>query len=173
MELEINTLIGIVYGAVITLLFSIFFYLIGIKKKEFGCTLITKTIVSESLGNYEDLKILYKGMVIKSLYETQIAFINIGNHHIESDDFTLKSITITTDGKFLIDDIKKIKYKCNDDITVTFEKLSDKQIKMNFDNLSPGEEIYLEMLHTCNMNVKCKLKEGKVKIYNKHIKSDL
>lgn len=174
--MEWNNLIGIA-GIVIGVVCSYFFYRKGKKKKKIIYSLETTILISENLGTYENLKILYNDENINSLNSTIIKIKNIGNDIIEPDNFVPSMpIIIETTDSFLLKDVSKFRVYCsNSKNRVYLEIIDELHLKVNFDFLNPKDEIHITILHSGDISVSGELKQGDVKNYSnkKYEKEDV
>ncbi len=167
MKFDLGVIIGIV-GILLGFLGSLFFYLKGKKNKRLVYNTETTVLISESLSNYENLKILYNNEDIKTLNSTNIKIKNIGNDIIETSDFVpAEPIIIKTSDHFLLQDVSKYNINSsNSKNRVNLTYIDESHIQVSFDFLSPKDEIQITVLHTGQISMTGDLKQGSVKNYS-------
>ncbi len=167
MKLDLGVIIGIV-GILFGFLGSLFFYLKGKKNKKLVYNTETTVLISESLSNYENLKILYNNEDIKTLNSTNIKIKNIGNDIIETSDFVpAEPIIIKTSDHFLLQDVSKYNINSsNAKNRVHLTHIDESHIQVSFDFLNPKDEIQITVLHTGQISMTGDLKQGSVKNYS-------
>lgn len=160
-------IIGIIGGAFFSLLISLFFYLIGLKRKCISYYIKTFCIISDKVNQITDLEITYHDNKLEDLYSSTIIIKNTGNSIIEYQDFIISDTpSLCTDGEFIINDT------FNSDSTILNEKnnlkiiykndININQLNLNFDYIAKKEKIVLSFFHTGNIYFNGKLKDGKI-----------
>jgi len=167
MKFDMGTIIGII-GILFGFLGSLFFYLKGKKKKRLVYNTETAILISESLSNYENLRIQYNNEDIKTLNSTNIKIKNINNDIIETDDFIpAVPIVIATSDHFLLQDTSKYNINSSNSKNRVFLKhIDESHIEVSFDFLNPKDEIQITVLHTGQITITGDLKQGSVKNYS-------
>lgn len=169
MTFDFNTIMGIV-GAIFGLsgiIFSIYFYIKGKKKKKLAFYSESTILISEKLNEYENLKISYNDENISSLTSTIVRIKNIGTDIVEPSDLIPSSpLIITTTEKFLFNDTSQYKFfKTNKKNGVSLNKIDDNSIQVIFEFLNPKDEISITVLHTGDITMNGELKTNPVKNY--------
>lgn len=150
--------------SIIGLLISTISLFIGRKKRKLVFDSNSTVLISDDLSKLADLNIKYNDTEIDSLVSTTVRIANEGNCIIEPGDIAPSSpVTIETTGSFLFQDASKYKVCCsNSKSSVSLEKISNKKIKLNFDYISPKDEIFVTVLHTGDVFMNGHLKQGKI-----------
>lgn len=163
-------IVGIIGGAIFSLLISLFFYFKGLNKKRLTYDIKTFCIISDKINQIIGLDVKYNSTEIENLYSSTVTIKNIGNSIIEKDDFAPSCpISISTDGKFLVDESNGMNLfplnKANN-VYPLFETNSDNtknnKITIAFDYISKKEELTCSLFHTGNISFTGVLKDGKI-----------
>lgn len=159
-------IIGIVGGAIFSLLISLFFYLLGLKRKHISYYIETFCIISNKVNQIADLEIKYHNNKLPYLYLSKIVINNSGNSIIEYQDFPTSYIPVLyTDGKFIINNTFISELTANnqkDDFKIIYNDIDTNKITLSFDYLAKNEKIILSFFHTGNISFNAKLKDGKI-----------
>lgn len=162
-------IIGIIGGAIFSLLISLLFYYVGLKRKRLTYNIKTFCIISNKINQINGLEVKYNSNVIDNLYSSTITIKNIGNSIIEKQDFApLCPLSVLTNGKFLVDESNGINLfplnKANN-VYPLFEINEDNgacnRFVIAFDYISKKEELTCSIFHTGEISVKGELKDGK------------
>lgn len=169
MTFDFNTIIGI-SGTILGLfgiIISIYSYRKSKKTKRLAVNSESNILISETLSQYESLKVSYNDENIKSLTSTIVRIKNIGSDIIEPSDIVPSSpIIIKTTQKFLFNDISQYKIvSSNSKNIIKLIKINDSSLQVSFDFLNPKNEIYITILHTGDISVDGDLKTGSIKNY--------
>lgn len=81
-------IIGIIGGAIFSLIITIIFYIIGKTRKRISYNIKTSCLISSNTNKINDLEIKYNNKKIDSLYLSRIKIKNTGNTIIEKSDFS-------------------------------------------------------------------------------------
>lgn len=133
---------------------SIFFGIKSLpKKKKLLYNTTTNPLITNSMSNIDGLYVSIDGIQIENLSSTTIVFSNMGKDNIDFSDFsTEKPLCINIqNGTFAnlkdIDNYVSEKHLKNDN-HVNCSKLSDSQIKIDFEFLKPRDNFKVIFLHT-------------------------
>ncbi len=161
-------IVGIIGGAIFSLFISLFFYLIGKKKKKITYSIETVCLMLNEVNLIDELEIKYNTHKIKSLYSSSIVIRNTGNSIIDKNDFALSNpLSFITNGEFLINSKNQSSLftsNRNDSLAVNLieEDGVIKKIDIKFDYISKKEAITFTIAHTDDIFFNGKLKEGKI-----------
>lgn len=162
-------IVGIAGGAVFSFTISYFFYSKGLTKRRLIYEIKTFCIISNKINKIEGLEVTYNSNEIYNLFSSTITIKNIGNSIINKEDIApLRPISLSTNGKFLIDKSNKMKlnhlndanniyliFKTNDDLTCN-------NIIIDFDYIAKKEKLQCTLLHTDEISFDGKIKDGKI-----------
>lgn len=172
-------IVGIVGGAIFSLIISLIFYLIGLKKKKISYEIETSCLILNEVSLIDNLEIKYNTNTIKNLYSSSITIINSGNSIIDKNDFSLSNpLSFITNGEFLINKTNKtnlINSNKNENLNVTLieENARIRKLNIEFDYISKNEFITFTVFHTDNIFFNGKLKDGKIINLNNNSKYKL
>lgn len=163
-------IIGIVGGAIFSLIISFIFYFIGLKRKRINYYIQTICLVSPRTNKIAELEVKYKSKYIEDLYTSTITIKNIGNSIIEKHDVSPSCpFSISTNGIFLLDNLKNTDlYSSNktnhSHVFFDINSANDtcRNIIFNFEYIDKEEEWTYTVLHTGNISFNGILKEGKI-----------
>lgn len=149
---------------IIALIFTIYTWIVGRKRKEIACFYNTLEIVKAGKNIVPKLELLYEGIEIDDLTVTKYAIWNSGNEVLYwSDIVATKSLKVISNEKVKILDAQIL---VKSDETNLFEiiETKDNYVNMSFDYLDVKDGIVLQILHTgeaTDLNVECRIKGGK------------
>lgn len=169
MTFDFNTIIGVsgtlfgLFGIII----SIYSIVKNKKTKNLAANTESTVLISETLSKYENLKISYNNENIESLISSIVRIKNIGSDIVEPTDIAPSSpIIIRTTQKFLFNDASQFEINVsNNKNTAKLSRISETELKLNFDFLNPKDEISVTLLHTGDISVYGDLKTNPIKIY--------
>lgn len=147
-------IIGIVGGAVFSLLISLFFYFKGLNRKRITYNIKTFCIISNKINQVKGLEVKYNYKNIEDLFSSTITIRNIGNSIIEKDDFAPSyPLSICTNGHFIADDSNGVELLPLNHANNVFPILNTdnnlcNRITIIFDYISKEEEITCHFFHT-------------------------
>ena len=75
-------IVGIIGGAIFSLLISLFFYFKGLNKKRLTYDIKTFCIISDKINQINGLDVKYNSTEIENLYSSTVTIKNIGNSKI-------------------------------------------------------------------------------------------
>lgn len=163
-------IVGIIGGAIV----SLFFYIIGSKRKIIEYNINSEQLISTDASLLDGIDVIYNSQPISELYRTTISFINTGNSNIELNDFSTKNplSIIVSNGKFLSSDIAHYKnggrknYVPCDVHTTIYQQKSKPYVyeraAVKFEYIAPKQSIKCIVYHTGDLQVYGDLKEGKL-----------
>lgn len=165
---------GIMGGAIVSLIF----FIIGLKRNKIAYTAGTYIFLQNYTNKIKGIELKYDTDVRISLSVSIITFKNIGNTTIEKRDFAPSyPLSISTTGKFLIDQIdgyKFFSYNKANNVSPIFnsnENGNCSHIIIDFDYIPKKDTISCYILHTGKISFSGILKEGKIISYKKYIKT--
>lgn len=155
---------GIIGGSVLSLIISSCFHYFTPNKKRISYGIKTFPIVSENKHNKDkDCSIPLNE---ETMYRSKIIIRNSGYTFIEQNDFVQsRPISLSTDGKFIIDNQNIFSFECNDytNISTKFnEKRPTNHVVINFDYLAQDDTITGSFIHTGNITFDAMLKDGSI-----------
>lgn len=168
--MDFNIIMGI-FGALGTI-FTIYSYIKNRKIKKLIFNTESTVLISESVTEYENLKIIYNNESIKSLTSTIVRIKNTGSDLVLPSDLAPSSpIIIKTTEKFLLKEISK--YDINSSNSKNIVKLSplgETSLQVLFDFLNPKDEISITLLHTGDVYVEGDLITNPITNHTKNYK---
>ena len=176
-------IIGTISGAITSIIISLVFYLIGIKRKILAYSIITYPIFSNVINIVHGMKINYESNEIDMLFLSKIKIKNIGNSIIESKDFASSNpLSISTTGEFILQQSNEKKlftlhtpHYIYPLINSNPDGKRDKfnHITLPFDYIPKKEEITCSLLYTGEISFNGVLKDGKIVNLEKYKKNKL
>lgn len=155
-------IVGIIGGAIISLLISSFFYFIGKKRTCLTYNIMTFCLISNKSIKIKGLEIKYNSQEIENLYSSTITIKNTGNSIIEKKDFVHSfPLSVSTDGYFIIDDSYNENFIFINNTSVTNNDEINK-IVIDIDYIPKREIQTFTFIHTENIFFSGKLKDGKI-----------
>lgn len=149
---------------------SSFFYFISIKRKSLIYDITTTILVSKNATQIKNLNITYNNKPIKNLYTSTIKIKNNSNSIIEPNDFAPSvPLSLTTNGEFFASSdtgVRLFSKNTDNNVYPLFEVDENnicKRLIIHFDYISKKETISCTVFHTGALDIKGKLKEGKIK----------
>lgn len=171
-------IVGIIGGAIFSLLISFFFYFKGLNRKRLTYNIKTFCIISDKINQIKGLEVQYNSIEIDNLFSSTITIKNIGNSVIEKNDFAPSCpISLSTDGKFLVDESNRMNLfplnKANNVYPIfetdTTHRINNKII-IAFDYISKKEELTCSLFHTGDISFNGILKDGEIISYQESVK---
>lgn len=150
--------------SVISLMFAIYTWIVGQKKKELSVSRKSEVIVKEGKNLINRFELRYNGQIISDLTSSKFYIWNSGNDVIDTKDIVeSRSLCIVNTGNAEILDAQ---------ILLTSEPSNDFKItafdsstaRLSFDYIEPGEGVLVQILHTghaSDLELNCKIKGGK------------
>lgn len=162
MDLNSSVLWGII-GLIGGFTTSLIFYKIGLKSKKLVYSIKSQVLITDNLSKIDGLKVLFFDKPITNLSTTTISIKSIGKDIVEMTDFAKSSpLYINTDGEFLLkDNIEST--LTNNSNPLNMAKpiiISPSEIAVEYDYFSKNDTITFTVLHTGNLNVTGKIKNG-------------
>lgn len=163
-------IIGIIGGAIFSLLISLLFYFVGLKRKRLTYDIKTFCIISDKINQINGLEVKYNSNTIDNLYSSTITIKNIGNSIIERQDFAPTCpLSVLTNGEFLVDQSNGVNLfplnKANN-VYPLFEVVEDNgkcdRFVIAFDYISKKDKLTCSIFHTGNISLDGILKDGKI-----------
>ncbi len=159
-------IIGILGGAVLSFIISHHFYVKGLKKRILTYDISTRKVIDNFyIEKIDSIKITYDSNIIDKLFFSRIWVKNMGNTMIEKQDFVPShQLSISTSGIFIRfpKDYELSSFvNTENDIHLNFNE-ENNCITFDFDYLSKTFLMYLNILHTDNINFDGILKDGKI-----------
>lgn len=146
------------------LLFAVYTWCVGKKKKEFSCFYNTFAIVKAGKSIVPKLSLSYDGKSIDDLTVTKYAIWNSGNEVLNWADIVVASpLQIICNDKAKILDAKILVQSDETNMFKIIDK-KDNCAKVVFDYANVDDGIILQILHTgeaSDLNVECRIKGGK------------
>lgn len=161
-------IVGIIGGAVVSLIISLIFHLIGKTRKHISYTVKTSCLISNEISNINFLEVKYNDKKIDNLYVSKIVIKNIGNSIIEKNDFSTSNPLSINALKLVIcnDDFKDKTYMSKkNNVDWSFKLPSENsfsQLLIDFDYIPKKGVINFNILHTNQIYIKGKLKDGTI-----------
>ena len=142
------------------------------KTKTLYISYDSKTLISERITSYKNLKLYYNKKHIKNLICSTISIHNIGNQTIEDSDMSPSShITISTTKKFLFNNVNDYDISSsNSNVSLSLRKINKSEIELYFDFLKPEDVINISLLHNGKISIKGELINGYIEIENHYSK---
>lgn len=163
-------IVGIIGGAIV----SLFFYIIGSKRKIIKYNINSEQLISTDTSLLDGIDVIYNSKPLSELYKTTVTFENAGNSNIELNDFSTKNplSIIVSNGEFLSTDIThyqngghKNYVPCDVHTTIYQQKSKPyvyERATVKFEYISPKQSIKCIVYHTGDLQVYGDLKEGKL-----------
>lgn len=163
-------IIGIVGGAIFSLIISLIFFLVGLKRKKLNYNIQTFCLVSQKINQIKGLEVKYNSKEIENLYSSTITIKNIGNSVIEKQDVSPSCpLSLSTNGVFLSKDFNDTNlYSSNKtnhvfaSFTIDESNNEARHIILNFEYMAKKEEWTCTVLHTGDITFNGVLKDGKI-----------
>ncbi len=161
-------IVGIIGGAIFSLIISYFFYLKSQNRKRLSCEINTFCIISDKINQIQGLEVKYNSSEINDLYCSTITIKNIGNSIVKKQDLVSSCpISILTSGQFLNAEPYYIKSLPQDKITnynLSPQKIDDvcNYIEFNFDYIPQKAVITFSLFHTGDIALNGDLLDGEI-----------
>lgn len=163
-------IIGIIGGAIFSLLISLFFYYKSLNRKRLTYDIKTFCIISDKINQIKGLEVKYNSNEIENLFSSTITIRNIGNSIIEETDFASSHpLLLSTTGRFFADNsnnIELVNYtkgnKISLDLGIDLNKKICNQIQINFDFLPQKGTFRFSIFHTEDISFNGILKDGTI-----------
>lgn len=163
-------IIGIVGGAVFSLIISLIFFLVGLKRKKLNYNIQTFCLVSKKINQIKGLEVKYNSKEIENLYSSTISIKNVGNSVIEKQDVSPSCpFSISTNGVFLLNNVNDTNLYSSNKTNHVFASFNidesnneTRHIILNFEYIAKKEEWTYTVLHTGDITFDGVLKDGKI-----------
>lgn len=163
-------IIGIAGGAVFSLIISLVFFLVGLKRKKLNYNIQTFCLVSKKINQIKGLEVKYNSKEIENLYSSTITIKNVGNSVIEKQDVSPSCpFSISTNGVFLLNNINDANLYSSNKTNHVFTSFNvdesnneTRHIILNFEYIAKKEEWTYTILHTGDITFNGVLKDGKI-----------
>lgn len=163
-------IIGIVGGAVFSLIISLIFFLVGLKHKKLNYNIQTFCLVSQKINQIKGLEVKYNSKEIENLYSSTITIKNIGNSVIEKQDVSPSCpFSISTNGVFLLNNFNDTNLYSSNKSNHVFASFNidgtnneTSHIILNFEYIAKKEEWTYTVFHTGDITFNGVLKDGKI-----------
>ena len=163
-------IIGIAGGAVFSLIISLVFFLLGLKRKKLNYNIQTFCLVSKKINQIKGLEVKYNSKEIENLYSSTITIKNVGNSVIEKQDVSPSCpFSISTNGVFLLNNINDANLYSSNKTNHVFTSFNvdesnneTRHIILNFEYIAKKEEWTYTILHTGDITFNGVLKDGKI-----------
>lgn len=163
-------IIGIAGGAVFSLIISLVFFLVGLKRKKLNYNIQTFCLVSKKINQIKGLEVKYNSKEIENLYSSTITIKNVGNSVIEKQDVSpSRPFSISTNGVFLLNNINDANLYSSNKTNHVFTSFNvdesnneTRHIILNFEYIAKKEEWTYTILHTGDITFNGVLKDGKI-----------
>lgn len=150
--------------AIPSFLFAIITWVKSRVKRELSFDRVTALLADNGEGIADDLKLLYKGNELESIYVSWITIWNSGNQEIRREDIASEHpLCVKCKNK---NTILNAKIKIESDTASCFHisQPYEDQIEIEFEFVNKHEGIVLQILHTGkpeNLRLTCRIKGGK------------
>ena len=150
--------------AVFSLLFAIYTWIVGKKKKQVSIVCETNEVIASGKSKIEKLYIQYDGEEIDNLSVTKFYIWNSGNEVINNTDIVgRRPLSIICSEPDSILDIQII--KANEETNAfSIAEIKNQRVSFDFDYIEPGDGFVVQILHTgkaIDLDLDCKIKGGK------------
>ena len=160
----------VIFPILVGFVISLFFYRMSTKRKILSYSIERFTFISSDQTALPGIVLTYYDKEIDELYSTNITIYNSGNCMIEPTDFSIKQpLSIEITGEILHEDEQSLhayileQSEGDMQLSIKEEKGSNICLLVDFEFLRKKDEISLNLLHTGNVNIKGKMKDGVIK----------
>lgn len=170
-------IIGIVGGAIVSSIISLFFFLVGLKRKKINYNIQTFCLVSKKINQIKGLEVKYNSKEIENLYSSTITIKNVGNSIIEKQDISPSCpFSLSTNGVFLLNNFNDTNLLSSNKTNPVFVSFnidgSNNEVRhiiLNFEYMAKKEEWTYTVFHTGDITFNGVIKDGKISNVTKEI----
>lgn len=157
-------IIGLIGG----ILTSYVFFRLSRKEKILSCDQYSTTLITDNLSKMKGLRITFAGEPISDLVSTSLRLNNVGGDTIESTDLAVASpLQMRTTGKFMVlEDANSFLISSEKSCSFKLVQIDSQTIRIEFDYLGVGDEVYIKAFHTGDLTLTGDLKRGKIIYYD-------